>query len=268
MKFLNGKELAGYIKERHARQARELARKGAQPKLAIIQVLDDPVIDTYVRLKKKYGEDIGVAVDIHKLKQSEVASKIGQLNKDQSVTAMIVQLPLPDPEQTEELVNMIDPAKDVDALGAKSEFDPATPMAIMWLLSGYNISLKNKKVLLVGRGKLVGAPLEKILLNSGVDLTVAIKGDNLNEMSKDADVIISAANAPRILKSGMVKNGAVVVDAGTANEEGKTIGNADDDLYEREDLTITPRVGGVGPMTVCALFENVLNAAERSYGKS
>ena len=262
IKYLNGAELAGYIKERHARQARELNKLGKKLKLAIIQVKDDPVIDTYVRLKKQYGADIGIDVDIYKPTQNEVIKLINRLNNDKSVTAMIVQLPLPDPDETEEIVKHIDPRKDVDALGAKSLHEAATPMAILWLLAGYNVQLKGKYVVLIGRGKLVGAPLEKALKKSGIDLFVGDKFILWENEAKKADVIIAAANAARILKSSMVKPGAVVVDAGTANEEGKTVGNADDDLYERDDITISPRKGGVGPLTVCALFENVIRAAQ------
>lgn len=263
MSFLSGRDLAGYIKERHRRQVKELTKTGGQLKLAIIQVKDDPVIDTYVRLKKKYGEDIGVAVDIHKPKQNEAATLIDELNEDSSVTAVIIQLPLTDPSETEELVSRIAPKKDVDALGPGSKFEAATPTAILWLLTGNNIDLKDKKVLLIGRGKLVGRPLEKILKNSKVDLFVGDKDIPWEEEAKKADVIIAAANAPRILKSPMVKPGAALVDAGTANEEGDIIGNADDELYEREDIKITPKVGGVGPLTVCALFENVIRAAQK-----
>lgn len=262
IKYLNGSELAGYIKERHARQVRELRKTGVQLKLAIVQVKDDPVINTYVRLKKQYGDDIGIAVDIYKPKQSETIELIKKLNADQSVTAMIVQLPLPKPEDTEDIVKHIDPKKDVDALGPKSLHQPATPMAILWLLASYDVQLKGKKVVLIGRGKLVGAPLEKSLKKAGIDLFVGDKFIPWEDEAKKADVIIAAANAARILKSSMVKPGAVVVDAGTANEEGKTVGNADDDLYERDDITITPKKGGVGPLTVCALFENVIRAAQ------
>jgi methylenetetrahydrofolate dehydrogenase (NADP+)/methenyltetrahydrofolate cyclohydrolase len=176
---------------------------------------------------------------------------------------MIIQLPLDDVSQTDELVGMVDPGKDVDALGSKSKFTPATPTAILWLLSGNNIELKGKHVLLIGRGKLVGGPLEKMLVAAGIDLHIAVKGDPLEEMAKKADVIISAAPVPRILKSSMVKPGAAVVDAGTANEEGKTVGNADEELYERGDIRITPHKGGVGPLTVCALFENLIQASSK-----
>ncbi len=264
MKFLDGRELAGYIKERHVRQVRALRAQKIFPKLAIVQVKDDPVINTYVRLKKAYGNDIGINVDIYKPQQKDVLELLKKLNKDKSVTAIIVQLPLPNPSETEKIVKLIEPKKDVDALGPKSIYQAATPTAILWLLAGYDVQLKGKKLVLIGRGKLVGSPLEKILRKSNFDLFVGDIFIPWEDEAKKADVIIAAANAPRILKSSMVKPGAVVVDAGTANEGGKTVGNADDDLYERDDIIITPKKGGVGPLTVCALFENVLKATARS----
>lgn len=259
MKILNGSELAGFIKERQAREVRSL---GVRPKLAIVQCKDDPVINTYVRLKKKYGADIGVDVDIRFVVQEEIATLLQKLNSDKGVHGIIVQLPLTDPSKTDEIVNMVAPEKDVDALGKDAQFDPATPMAIMWLLSGYNVDLKDKHILLIGRGKLVGAPLEKILKKSGHDVKVIDREDkDLSEHTVNADIIITATGNPAILYSGMIKKNAVVVDAGVASEEGKTVGDLADDVYAREDLTITPKKGGVGPLTVCALFENVIRAA-------
>lgn len=263
MKLLDGKELAGFIKERQAQQVRNLKQQHRViPKLAIIQCKDDPVINTYVKLKKKYGADIGADVETFFIPQPEVANKLQLLSGDDSVHGIIVQLPLEDPSQTEEIVNLVPPNKDVDALGHGSKFDPATPVAIMWLLSGYNVSLDGKHILLVGRGKLVGAPLEKMLKSSGQDVEVVDRSaDNLAEHTKKADVIITATGSPAILYSDMIKQGAVVVDAGVASEEGKTVGDLDPDVYQRDDLTITPEKGGVGPLTVCALLENVIIAA-------
>src|SRR5207302_1710863 len=123
--------------------------------------------NTYVRLKKKYGADIGIEVEQHTPIQADVPKLLKKLNSDKAVHGIIVQLPLSDPSQTEEIVNLVAPEKDVDALGKKSKFEPATPMAILWLLHGYNIELKGKHILLIGRGKLVGEPLEKILKASG-----------------------------------------------------------------------------------------------------
>lgn len=269
MKVLNGAELAGFIKQRHAGQVRSLRSRKIFPKLAIVQLKDDPVINTYVRLKREYGADIGIDVDIHTPTEAETPKLLDMLSNSKDVHGIIVQLPLPDPSRTDEIVNMVAPDKDVDALGKDARFEPATPMAILWLLAGYNVNLAGLDVLLIGRGKLVGEPLEKILKASEVKVSVATKDTaNLNALAKEADVIITAANEPGILKSDMIKEGAVVVDAGVAGEEGKTVGNLADDVYERGDLTITPQKGGVGPLTVCALFENVIRAAEKNATKS
>jgi methylenetetrahydrofolate dehydrogenase (NADP+)/methenyltetrahydrofolate cyclohydrolase len=262
VKLLNGKELADFIKQRQAHQARSLTQAHEiVPKLAIVQVKDDPVINTYVRLKKSYGDDIGVEVESYHPDQSDVAKTIEGLNSDPSIHGIIVQLPLTDPTDTDSIVNLVAPEKDVDALGKKAVFEPATPMAIMWLLAGYNVDLRGKKVLLIGRGKLVGAPLEKILKESDIDVSVADRSTtDLGKETLEADIIITATGSPAILYPDMVKEGAVVVDAGVASEDGKTVGDVAPELYERDDLIITPEKGGVGPLTVCALFENVLRA--------
>jgi methylenetetrahydrofolate dehydrogenase (NADP+)/methenyltetrahydrofolate cyclohydrolase len=264
IKYLNGSDLAGFIKERHARQARGLAANKIFPKLAIVQVKDDPAIDVYVSLKQKYGADIGVEVEVYTPAQTEALALVKKLNKDDSVHGIIIQLPLTDPSQTDGIVNAVAPEKDVDALGENAKFEPATPNAILWLLAGYNVNLAGKKVLLIGKGKLVGAPLEKILKSSGIEVLV-IDGptDRLAKIALDADVIISAASTPEILHASMIKPAAVVIDAGVAGED--LLGNVAPDVYEREDITITPQKGGVGPLTVCALFENVIRSAS-SYG--
>jgi methylenetetrahydrofolate dehydrogenase (NADP+)/methenyltetrahydrofolate cyclohydrolase len=265
VKLLNGSELAGFIKERHAHQVRSLRAARIYPKLAIIQAKDDPVINTYVRLKQRYGSDIGVDVDVHKVPQPEIPGLLESLNRDESIYGIIVQLPLPDAASTEELVNLVAPAKDVDALGKKAQFDPATPMAILWLLAGYNVDLAGKQVLIVGHGKLVGTPLTAMLVKSKIDVSVADEQTkNLEDKSRAADIIITATGYPGVLRSEMIKTGAVVVDAGVASEDGKTLGDLAPDVYERDDLTVTPQKGGVGPLTVCALFENVIRAAERA----
>lgn len=265
MKLLNGKELAGYIKERQARAVRGLRQAHhVQPKLAIILTTDHPIISVYVRLKKKYGADILVDVDIHRIAQDDAPALIEKLNADNAVHGIIVQLPLERPEETDTLVNLVAPEKDVDALGAKAVFDPATPLAILWLLAGYNVDLQGKKVLLVGRGKLVGRPLEKMLQRSGVDVwSVDRQTQDLKAETLKADVIITATGSPAILYPDMIKPDAVVVDAGVAGEEGKTVGDLAPEVYERDDLTITPQKGGVGPLTVCALFENVIQATRQ-----
>lgn len=263
MKELNGSELAGFIKERQAKAVRGLRQQwNIVPKLAIVQTKDDPVIDTYVRLKKQYGADILIDVDIYRINQQQSAEVIERLNSDDSVHGIIVQLPLENTKETDAILNLVAPNKDVDALGVSPEFDPATPMAIMWLLAGYDVRLEGKNIVLVGRGKLVGAPLYKQFSQAGYDVTVADRNtDNLKEVIGEADIIITATGSPAIIFPEMLKSGSVVVDAGVASEDGKTVGDLHPTVYEREDLILTPTKGGVGPLTVCALFENVITAA-------
>lgn len=263
--MLNGSELAGFIKERHAHQVRALRAQKIFPKLAIVQAKDDPVINTYVRLKRRYGDDIGIGAEVHKVEQASIPELLKELNADELVHGIIVQLPLSDPAQTDELVNLVAPNKDVDALGERPDFDPATPMAIIWLLSGYNVDLPGKHILLIGRGKLVGAPLEKMLKNSGLQVEIIDREiPDLAIKTREADIIITATGSPAIIYPEMIKTGAVVVDAGVASEDGKTVGDLAPEVYGRDDLTITPQKGGVGPLTVCALFENVIRAASRA----
>jgi len=263
MKLLNGSDLAEFIKERQAHEVRSL-RQGSNiaPKLAIVVTVDNPIIDVYMRMKKRYGADILIDVEIYRISQSDAVKTITKLNNDDDIHGIIVQLPLENPEETDEIVNLVSPEKDVDALGKNAIFDPATPMAILWLLAGYNVDLRGKKVLLIGRGKLVGAPLERMLKASEVDVSVADRSTaDLRAETLEADVIITATGSPAILYSEMIKPNAVVVDAGVASESGKTVGDVAPDVYERDDLSITPTKGGVGPLTVCALFENVIRAA-------
>jgi methylenetetrahydrofolate dehydrogenase (NADP+)/methenyltetrahydrofolate cyclohydrolase len=224
--------------------------------------VEHPAIDVYMRMKTRYGADIAVEVETHRVAQSDALATIIALNNDPSVHGIIVQLPLDDPSQTDEIVNLVAPEKDVDALGVHATLDPATPMAILWLLAGYNISLDGKHIVLVGRGKLVGAPLERLLKTSSYDVEVVDrKTKDVFAVVSSADILITATGQPGLITSEMIKEGTVVVDAGVAGEQGKTVGDLAPDVYERNDLTITPPKGGVGPLTICALFDNVIRAA-------
>ncbi|OYW44643.1 hypothetical protein B7Z28_00060 [Candidatus Saccharibacteria bacterium 32-45-3] len=266
MKILSGTELVGYIQERQARQVRGLRQaEGVFPKLVIIQTVDNPVIDTYVRMKKRYAEDILIDVLHEKVTEDEAVELIKQYNADQSVHGIIIQLPLADTARTAELVNLVKPEKDVDGLGSGAIYDPATPMAIQWLLAGYNVELRQKKVVLVGRGRLVGEPLARIWQASGIDVTVLDRSSgDLGPHLRDADVIVTATGVPGLITSDMIRPDTTVVDAATAGEKGSIVGDLADDVYERHDLKITPRKGGVGPLTVAALFDNVIRAARDS----
>ena len=261
MKILNGKELAGFIKERQANQVKNMRKK---PKLLIIRDSDNPVITKYVNLKIKYGEDIGVIVEDYYAKNTEdIANKILSANKDESIHGIILQLPILEKDKTEELTNLIAPKKDVDGLSNKGEYDSATATAIVWLLTGYDIDLKHNRIALVGRGKLVGAPLFKMFTNSNYDVTLFHRGSDLTKLNQ-YDIIITATGVPGLIIDDYVKSGASIVDAGTASEKGILKGDVADEVRSRTDLTaITPTIGGVGPLTIACLFDHVITASTK-----
>ncbi len=263
MKLLSGLDLAGFIKERQARQVRALIQAHhITPKLAIIQTLDDPVINTYVRLKKDYGKDILVDVEAATINQKKIFETIEGYNNDPLTHGVIIQLPLSDVSQTDAAIKALKPQKDIDGLGEHSLFGAATATAINWLLVGYNITLRNRKIVIIGQGRLVGQPLYHLWQAAGYDVTVLDTGtDDLASELKTAEVIVTATGVPGLLTSSMIPIGAVVVDAGVASEAGKTVGDVTVEVYDRHDLTITPKRGGVGPLTVAALFDNVIRAA-------
>ncbi|MCA9339211.1 bifunctional 5,10-methylenetetrahydrofolate dehydrogenase/5,10-methenyltetrahydrofolate cyclohydrolase [Candidatus Saccharibacteria bacterium] len=263
MKILSGLELVGFIKERQAKQVRGLRQaQNVFPKLAIIQTKDDVVIDTYVRLKKAYGQDILVDVELYKVSQSQAKDTIQKLNQDDSVHGIIIQLPLEDTSETNELLNLVEPKKDVDGLGVEAILDAATPVAINWLIAGYNIELKNKQIVIVGNGRLVGQPLAVMWKNSGYAVTVVDSStEDIKSEIQKADIVVTAAGSPGVVTSDMLRPDTVVIDAGVASEENKTVGDLASDVYERQDLALTPQKGGVGPLTVSALFDNVIRAA-------
>lgn len=260
MKLLNGRELASFIKER---QAHQVAGLSTEPVLLIVRDSNNPVIEKYVKLKIKYGEDIGVKVVEYQAKNIEdIRSRINEANQDINTQAIILQLPISEKDKTDELTNLIAPEKDVDGLGENSEYDSATATAINWLLAGYDIKLDDKKIALIGRGKLVGAPLYKMFTNSNYNVDLFHRGDDLTKLT-NYDIIITATGVPGLIQDYMVKSGAVLVDAGTASENGVIKGDLSDEIYSRTDLTaITPKIGGVGPLTVTCLFDHVINAVK------
>lgn len=263
-KFLVGRELAEYIKERQAKQVRNLRQAwGTIPKLVIVKSDQaSPVIEAYVRMKRKYSADILVETEVHSVSEVDMSALIERLNKDTSVHGMIVQLPLSKPEHTDEITALVAPEKDVDGLGPRAVFDSATATAISWLVVGYGIELSNKKIALVGNGRLVGAPLAKMWRASGYDVTVIDRAtEDIAAVLRQSDVIVTAAGVPHLITSAMIKPGAVVVDAATTSEGGLIVGDVDESVRERDDVTITPEKGGVGPLTITSLFENVITAA-------
>lgn len=266
-KVLHGGELAGYIKERQAKQVRSLRQaERIIPRLAIIKSTSaSPVIDAYIRMKQRYADDILIETIVETLNESDMPATIERLNSDETIHGVIVQLPLGDIALTDRIVNLVAPAKDVDGLGKDARFTSATAEAIDWLLVGYGVELVGKKLTIVGQGRLVGAPLAKLWQDNGYSVTVLddTSGD-ITPVLRRSDVIVSATGVPRLITSDMVPIGATLVDAGTTSENGVIVGDVDSGVYaERSDVNITPVKGGVGPLTIAALFDHVIVAARR-----
>lgn len=264
-RLLNGAELASYIKERQAKQVRALRQSdGVAPKLAIIRTNPDPVVDSYMKLKQGYGTDVLIDVGVLTIEQKDALKTIQDLNQDPSVHGIIVQIPLPDTSQTDEILNAVAPNKDVDGLAKKTEFEPATPLAIDWLLAGYNVDLANKHIVIVGHGRLVGRPLAKLWQGSGLDVEIIDKKtQHIEEITRRADILVCATGVPGLITKDMVKPDAVIVDAGVATDKNGLVGDIEPEVRTLPGITITPEKGGVGPLTVCGLFENVIRSAQK-----
>ncbi len=266
MRILNGKELAGFVKERQSHMVKILKEKHIQPTLLIIYDNDNPVIQKYIQLKNRYGEDIGIKVEIHRANNSDdIATTIEKANSNPDIHGIILQLPINDLQKTDELTSKIAAEKDVDGLSNNiGSYDSATATAINWLLTGYNIPLEKSKIAIIGRGKLVGAPLYKMYQASNYNVTQFHKGDDLSKLT-NYDVIITATGVPNLITNEMICPGATIVDAGTASEKGVIKGDVSEEIRARQDLTaITPIIGGVGPLTISCLFDHVIQSASKN----
>lgn len=253
MTRLDGADLAGYVQERHSHQAHGFK---PAPRLAIVRQGATPATDMYLQVKHRYGQEIGVPVDLYTEAPGHIIGRIQALNADPAVAGIIVQLPFADaPELETEALAAVTPEKDVDGLAPDSPFEVATVKGIFWLLTAYNIDIKGC-IAVVGQGRLVGLPLAAQLEASGAQVVRAdVNTPDLAAVTRDADIIITATGQPGLITSDMVKPGAVVVDAGAPKSDLAS------DLHQRTDIKITPNPGGVGPMTVAALFDNLFIAA-------
>lgn len=269
-KSLNGSELASFMKVRQLRQVRNLRQEyGVTPRLLILMSNEaNEASEVYVRMKQRYAEDIEAEVEVISCDENDMQSKIEAANEDRLTQGVIVQLPLKDAAISEQIVKLIAPEKDVDGLGENGDFISATAHAIDWLLAGYDINLEGEEITLLGQGKLVGAPLAKMWQARELNVNVLDEySTNTHEILQKSDIIISATGVPGVLKSDDVKYGAVVVDAGTTSENGVIKGDVHPDLRLRDDVTITPEKGGVGPMTIAVLFDHLIEACLKSVGK-
>jgi methylenetetrahydrofolate dehydrogenase (NADP+)/methenyltetrahydrofolate cyclohydrolase len=258
--LLDGKKVAEKILKPVRKEILKLKKKGIVPFLSIILVgKEDPNSLTYIREKRKKAREIGVLVKVYKfdkeIQADEIKKLITKLNKNPSIHGILVQLPLPKNLDTEAILQTIDPKKDVDGLLPSSPYQPACASGILKILSFYKIPVKNKKVIIVGAGRIIGQPLFKLMKNKGIDVTlIESKTKNLESKTKKADILIGATPIKNIIKSSMVKKGTVVIDAAK---------NVQKDVKKIASY-LTPKIGGVGPTTVAELLKNVVKAAQRA----
>lgn len=248
-----------------------------KPTLVVILVGENPASKIYVNNKKKTAEELGIISRVINypadISESELLAKIDELNKDNDVTAILVQLPLPEHISKENVINAIAPEKDVDGFtpynfgklfsGEVPTVYPCTPKGILLLLEEYNIQLEGKHVVVIGRSNIVGRPLSQMLLNKNATVTVCHSRSNL-DIIKTADVVISAVGK-NIIEGEMLKSDCVVVDVGIFKDEnGKTRGDVDFESASQVASYISPVPGGVGPMTIASLMLNTVELFERN----
>ena len=275
--IMDGKVLSKKIRETLKIECEELKQKNINPKLAVIMVGDDSASKIYVKNKSNACEIVGVEYVEYLLskdiEQKELIELIEKLNEDTSVNGILLQSPIPPNLDINEAFRTIKPEKDVDGFNPLSigklvlnqdTFVACTPYGIMKFFEEYNIDLKGKNVVILGRSNIVGKPLMNCCLNKDATVTVChSKTENLTEITKNADVLISAIGKPNFVKQDMVKNGAVVIDVGiNRGQDGKVTGDVDFNNVKENASFITPVPGGVGPMTITMLINNVIKATK------
>ncbi|GHP64587.1 bifunctional protein FolD [Helicobacter pylori] len=253
-----------------------------RPKLAVILVGKDPASITYVNMKIKACERVGMDFDLKTLKENITEAKLLSLikdyNTDQSISGVLVQLPLPRHIDTKMVLEAIDPSKDVDGFHPlnigklctqKESFLPATPMGVMRLLEHYHIGIKGKDVAIIGASNIIGKPLSMLMLNAGASVSVChILTKDISFYTQNADIVCVGVGKPDLIKASMLKKGAVVVDIGINHlNDGRIVGDVDFNNAQKVAGFITPVPKGVGPMTIVSLLENTLIAFEKQQRK-
>ncbi len=264
-KILDGRVVAQSIAESLARKIQTLKQK---PTLAIIQIGNLAASNLYIQRKIKFAEQIGVMVELVKLtddvRTEKVLAEIARLNQDQSISGIIVQLPLPEnlSEDKEQIINAIAREKDVDGLSAGSPYTPATARGVLNLLDFYQIKIAGRKAVVVGRSALVGKPIALALLARNATVTICHRHtSDLAAETKQADILIVAAGSPNLIKRKHVKSGQIIIDVGLSlDANGKLVGDVDQAEVREIVEAISPVPGGVGPMTVASLFQNLMEA--------
>ncbi len=277
MQLIDGKAVSASVRARVKQETEELKKQGVTPGLAVIIVGDDPASQVYVRNKEKACAEVGFYSEKYALPssttQQELNNLVQELNSRKVINGILCQLPLPGHLNDKEVIELIDPVKDVDAFHPVNvgrimigDYDllPCTPAGIMELIRTTGIETKGKKAAVIGRSNIVGKPMAMLLLHA--DCTVEIthsKTQNLKEVTKTADILVAAIGKAKFVTADMVKDGAVVIDVGmNRDENGKLCGDVDFDSVAPKCSFITPVPGGVGPMTISMLMQNTLTAAK------
>lgn len=277
MQIIDGKAVSKAVKEKVKTECEQLKAQGITPGLAVIIVGEDPASQVYVRNKEKACEECGFYSVKYALPaqttQQELNDLVKKLNKDPNINGILCQLPLPSHLDDKEVINLIDPIKDVDAfhpvnVGAimigDYNFLPCTPAGVMELIHSTGVDVAGKKAVVMGRSNIVGKPMAMLLLheNATVEVTHS-RTQNLSDITKSADILVAAIGKAKFVKADMVKPGAVVIDVGMDRDEnGKLCGDVDFEDVKDKCSYITPVPGGVGPMTISMLMKNTLTAAK------
>ncbi|WP_119326029.1 tetrahydrofolate dehydrogenase/cyclohydrolase catalytic domain-containing protein [Companilactobacillus musae] len=277
VKLLEGKKVAAALDETMTQRVADLKKKGVTPGLAVILVGDNSASAVYVRNKKRRAEKLGINFQlIHfdtTVSEEELLNKIDELNHNTAIDGFIVQLPVPDHIDEDKVIEAIDPHKDVDGFTPISVGNlwigtpltkPATASGILMMLDHYNVDLDGKNVVIVGRSNIVGKPTAALMLDRNATVTITHSHTkNLKEITSKADVLVVAIGKAKFITQEYVKDQAIVVDVGMDRDEnGKLCGDVDfDDVKEKASM-MTPVPGGVGPMTITALVDQVIELAE------
>ena len=277
-KIIDGKELAKKVRLELKDEVEKLKKdENIHPKLAVIMVGSDPASQIYVRNKSKACDEIGIEFEEFLLDenttQKELLDLIDRLNENEKVNGILLQSPIPKNLDINEAFRRISPEKDVDGfnpvnvgkltLGQKG-FISCTPFGVIKMLEEYNIDIEGKNAVVLGRSNIVGKPMSQCLLNKNATVTIChSKTKNINDITKNADIIVAAIGKKEFVKGDMVKEGAVVIDVGiNRGEDGKLKGDVDFEEVSKKASYITPVPGGVGPMTIAMLMTNVVKAAK------
>jgi methylenetetrahydrofolate dehydrogenase (NADP+) / methenyltetrahydrofolate cyclohydrolase len=280
-KLLDGKQIAKDYRQGLKDQVEVLKSKGYTPKLSVILVGNDGASQSYVRSKKKAAEKIGMISEIVHLSEDtseeDVLSELERLNNDDSVSGILVQVPLPKQVSEQKVLEAINPEKDVDGFHPSNigklyideqTFVPCTPLGIMEILKHADIDIEGKNAVVIGRSHIVGQPVSKLLLQQNATVTILhSRSKDMASFVKEADIVVSAVGKPELVTKEMVKEGAVIIDVGnTPDENGKLKGDVAFDEVKEVSSAITPVPGGVGPLTITMVLNNTLLAEKMRRG--